>query len=594
MLPLQPSSLERLSQHLFDQAMKAINHGEREIAASAVGRPFRVTAEAATLHAHALTDQMLAVLAHITAMTSGSPVGSISRQMQGNALSHITSYMGYVVMPRIYRAELPEADRQDAVTFLAEAAGVLADVVKYAAEAGDLALFDEAVDRWRQFGQQWLGDPGDDVPDSLTDRGRQALDRQRLVLGAWLLGRLWSDTANSAALHTFTAINWFDSVQHVFDLADMPYDDPASNRLLRWVLWAQTNSHAGPVDIGIDTTTPILRMLVIMACKLGVPPSLRLRPSQWLHDNARTLETVVVQVEVAHALVAALGITSVTSQTAALRLAIGEAVTEREKILEEELVQASIDDARVQTFAQAVRTAWTQRRIAATLLRQAGAYEEVDGGNPDTRFGYRQYESKSWYIDDRVDMEGYAKQIGYRIADGENRKLLEALAKARLLRRRAGDLNQKFDQALAEMRNRGYQPTAVFVKWRSWEVPRGFDLQRGSEPAGQLGTFRGLPVIQAPSLGDHTIVLADLKAFATFRQWTENGQAIGVTVTGYDEPSALAAVRADRTLMHAPGRRRLAERARELRKLVLVEVWEDCAVTVNDADAARAVSLSSA
>jgi hypothetical protein len=599
MLPLQTGPLERLSQHLFDQAMKAISLDEREIAASAVGLPLRVAVEAVPLSAHALTEQMLGVLARVTATTSGSPAGSVSRQMQGNALSQITSYMGYVVMPRIYKTDLPEADRQDAVTFLSEAAGVLADVLKNAVEVGDLTFFDEAAARWRQFGQQWLGDvgmsPDDDAPENLTYRGREVLDRQRFVLGAWLLRRLWGDPANSSALHTFTAINWFDNVQHVFELAEMPHDDPASGQLLSWVLWAQTSNQAGPPDIAIDTTTPILRMLVVTACKLGVPLGPRLRPSQWLHDNARSIETVIAQVEAAHDLIAAVGITDVASQAAALRRAIGEAVTEREKILEEELVQAHVDDARVQAFASAVRNAWSQRRIMATLLRQAGAYEEVDGSNPDARFGYWQYEPKDWYVADRVGgLEGHARQVGFGIADAENGKLVAVLAGARALRRRAGDVNRRVDQALEEMRGQGYQPTAVFVTWRSWEVPREFDLERAPEQTGHLGTFRGLPVIQARPLGGHTIVLADLKALATLRQSTESGQALGVTVTGYDELSAMAAVRIDRKLMQAPGRRKLADRARELRKSALVAVWEECALTVNDAEAARAVPLPSA
>lgn len=45
-----------------------------------------------------------------------------------------------------------------------------------------------------------------------------------------------------------------------------------------------------------------------------MPPGLRLRPSQWLHDNARSIETVVSQVETAHDLAAAVGIINVAGQ----------------------------------------------------------------------------------------------------------------------------------------------------------------------------------------------------------------------------------------------------------------------------------------
>jgi hypothetical protein len=92
----------------------------------------------------------------------------------------------------------------------------------------------------------------------------------------------------------------------------------------------------------------------------------------------------------------------------------------------------------------------------------------------------------------------------------------------------------------------------------------------------------------------NSIILADLRVLAACREWTQSGQALAVTVTGYDEPSAMAAVRADRKLMQEAGHWKLADRARELRKSVLVEVWEECALTVRDADAARAVWLPSA
>ena len=346
-LPLQTGPLERLGQHLLDQAMKAIGHGDREIAATAVGLPLGVAAEAVPLAAHALTDQMLAVLARIAATTSNSAAGSLNRQMQRNALRHITSYMGYVVIPRIENTDLPEVDRQEAVTFLTESAGILADVLKNASDIGDLTFFDEAAAQWRQLEQHWLGGPdiypGSDASEDYPRRARKILDRQRFVLGAWLLGRLWNDTTNSAAIRTFTATNWFENVQYLFDLAEMPPNDPVSDRLTYWVPWTRADSHSGPIDISIDTTTPILRMLVVMACKSGIQPGFQLRPSQWLHDNARSIEGVISQIEAAHGLAEAVGITDVAAQTAALRAAIGEAAAAQEAILEEQLVQAPVD-----------------------------------------------------------------------------------------------------------------------------------------------------------------------------------------------------------------------------------------------------------
>lgn len=73
----------------------------------------------------------------------------------------------------------------------------------------------------------------------------------------------------------------------------------------------------------------------------------------------------------------------------------------------------------------------------------------------------------------------------------------------------------------------------------------------GWPPYDRLIATCGFPAIPHPwlnqvrpggaqPLGNHTIVLADLKEFAEFRQWTQNGQALAVTVTGCDEPSQMA------------------------------------------------------
>lgn len=111
-----------------------------------------------------------------------------------------------------------------------------------------------------------------------TQRGKEGLDRQRFVLGAWLLGRLWDDASNTAALRTFTAVSWFEDVQGIFDLAEMPHDDLASGRLVSWVLWGKTSSSSGPADISIDTSTPILRMLVGHGLRAGCATRLAAAP----------------------------------------------------------------------------------------------------------------------------------------------------------------------------------------------------------------------------------------------------------------------------------------------------------------------------
>jgi hypothetical protein len=169
---------------------------------------------------------------------------------------------------------------------------------------------------------------------------------------------------------------------------------------------------------------------------------------------------------------------------------------------------------------------------------------------------------------------------------------------ARPLRRRAGDINQRLDHGIEAMRQNGYQPTAIFIPWRVWELPPELDLQPLAAPSdsadivrGKLGRFRDLDVVEMRDLPADRVVLADLQAFATFRQWTSGADALAITVASFDEQTAKAAARADRRLLRQPGRTKLADRARELRKLAFVQALEEFALQVNDPEAARAVLL---
>jgi hypothetical protein len=203
---------------------------------------------------------------------------------------------------------------------------------------------------------------------------------------------------------------------------------------------------------------------------------------------------------------------------------------------------------------------------SANLLRLAGACEDIDGSNPEARYGYQGYEPKDWYVSDRIaGLEGHAQQIGNVIAGGENARLYEAIAQARALRRIAGDINQRLDHPIEAMRQNGYKPTAIFVPWRVWELPPELDLQRLADPRdgadvvlGKLGRFRDLDVVEMRDLPADRVVLADLQAFATFRQRTDRvvladlqafatfrqrtrgADALAITVASFDEQTAKA------------------------------------------------------
>ena len=596
--PLELGPLDPVGVHLYSQAVDAARHDNTEIASRAAGVPVGVAIRALDLNAHGLSDRMLLVLSGIATATGGSQPKSVAHQVHGEVLGLMTSYIELFVFPRIEDRERPESARREAIQFLLESSRALADMMKDAVEREDLDFFDEAARKWNDFGRFWFMNhqylrTGQDLEYELAHAARNILDRFRLALCAWQIRRLWTDVRDEAALRAFASLSSFQDVQYLFDIAEIAYDDPISGLLTRWTL----NAAPPGVMQTFDTSLWALRSLVLISLRLVPSAGLRLRPTQWILDNAGRLDTTITEVEAAGPLIAAIGIVNITVSTAALRTSVQEAVAQQEKVREEELIKATIADTRKEVFTSNVREAWQRCRAAANLMTWAASFEEVEGEHPVARHGHSLYAPKEWFVNERIaGLENFARQLGTGVPVQENEGLLKAIARADPLRRTSGDINERLDKAIAYMRQKGYQPQAIFVPWRAGLVPVEFacqPLDRQSSSAGPppqlLGLFKDLRVLEAPDLPGDRVILVDLAALARFRQWNHDGQALQVKVTSLDEQSARAAVRADRKLMRAPGCTGLADRARALLKQVVVEVWEESALEFKDPGAARSV-----
>jgi hypothetical protein len=325
-----------------------------------------------------------------------------------------------------------------------------------------------------------------------------------------------------------------------------------------------------------------------------------LRPSQWILDRTDPLETAIADVEAANSdLLASVGITNVTPAAEALRNALRQAVGEQGALLEEQLIGAPIADERVRLFSEHAHKGWQQHGTARHLLQWGGSFEEIEGENPDVRFGYAAYEPKSPYVDDHTfGLDNHAEQVGRVVADGENSKLWEIIKQAQALRRVSGDINQRLDKAIASMQQKGYHPNVIFVPWRRWWRPPELKLRPVDEKFSTLGAersilglFRDLLVFEITDLSNDRVIVADLRSLTVFRQWKRAEGVLVVNVTPYDEESALAAVRGNRRLMREPGVTRMSDRARKLRKAVWIEVTTDFKIELSDAKAVRAMLL---
>ena len=199
--------------------------------------------------------------------------------MHMESLSHVTSYVTFVVFPKIENVELAETDRREAIKFLSEAVVALAGMMKDAIEQGDVEFLDKASKEWRRFGEFWLEGyeyrtNSNDLEYQLASATRDILDKILFVLCAWQLRRLWTDPTDEAALHAFTALASFTNIQRLFDLVISQYRDSGSGLLSNWILGALPQ---GEVHM-IDVDTWMIRALVLIAIRLAPSPGLNLLP----------------------------------------------------------------------------------------------------------------------------------------------------------------------------------------------------------------------------------------------------------------------------------------------------------------------------
>jgi hypothetical protein len=103
-----------------------------------------------------------------------------------------------------------------------------------------------------------------------------------------------------------------------------------------------------------------------------------------------------------------------------------------------------------------------------------------------------------------------------------------------------------------------------------------------------VGTVDGVPVFDVVDIPDDRIVVIALDGFLRWRQWQlAEGHEVAVDLTAYDEEEARALVEEHEDWFRAEERTTAEARARHVRTLVLVDVYERFRVDVVDAEAAR-------
>lgn len=430
---------------------------------------------------------------------------------------------------------------------------------------------------------------------------------QRLALLSWALRRLHEsrDTAYVDTVNAF--IGYFGDVEGTARVLDHALEADFNNQA-QWSQWIASEQPAGQANrAGIEGD--LVQAFVVVALNRVIPdgPVPQIPPLEWLGSRSDDIRQAIAGVLDQECLRHALPADRLEDRGEKLAAAV-EAMVRAGKEQEEHRVMSSpLDPAVVEAFRAGVTAAWESRRLVQPALTSLGMYESGEGDPPaGARWGFPpDLLPKGLFIEDGPiqGAELQATELGLRLATSEI-KHYAALAHAspEVVALPDESVAQTLRRAIAEVRQHGSE-VVVLVPLR-WALTQALEILPAATRGGAaepprwaldeearksfLGAADGAPVFESHELSPHKVAVIAVDRFARMRQWkTEDDHDIGVLVTDYDEEAAQAVVESQPDLFRTQERTTVEARARELRKLVRLDVFEQFEIKVTDLEAAR-------
>jgi hypothetical protein len=202
-----------------------------------------------------------------------------------------------------------------------------------------------------------------------------------------------------------------------------------------------------------------------------------------------------------------------------------------------------------------------------------------------------------------------ASDIGRNLAGSEPRRIAEAALEAAVFARdEAESLAQRLRGAIVEVAAHGEQ--LVVLVPINWQLAQTLEVAHSRGRGGDaeprewmpeeeirdvfIGAVEGIPVIDVREMPEDRIAVVALDSFLRWRQWRLDGHEVAVELTAYDEEEARALAEEHDELFRTDERMTVEARARELRKSMLLDVYERFRLDVANAEAARWISVPEA
>jgi hypothetical protein len=640
--PFQFTLMDRVERRLYEELELAVMSPSREIGREALNLPIAVAFRAVEPRAISHAGRMLRLYAAVQSALIRAPSSDNESALFGNSWLRLAEYGRSVEHLVRDDSSLSEA-REYGAQALRQVFETYALMAKAFMDQRPRATdsFREINDYLNDFLKHWTPEydhprewvvanlaAREDVDPRELDRARSRLaDKEarvdlkrdldtwralnRFALLAWSLRKL-RPADDVAVVDPWNAfVGYFGSVDSVARVADRALELEMGQGA-PWTNWGIEDmprgaSYRGGMELGF------LQAFLIVALNRTDPggPVPELQPLDQLasrSDELRTMLTTVVTDETLRQLLPA---EDLEKRVAILTDAIDRMVRARAERDDQRLIETPIDPEAVEDFRGAVRKGWDSARVMGLALARAGMYEEVEEEPPDgTKWGFGpQWTPRGLFVsENRVyGRESIAAEMGAGLAATEIQHYAELARDAPEVVAESGEsLAEALRRAVAEVRDYGSQ-LVVVVPDVGWELLQSLELTL-SEPRGGdalppvwmrdvagrpfLGSADDAPVLESYEFATDKLVVIALDRFARWRQWrNEDGHAIQVAITDYDETSARALAQEHEDLFRAADRTTIESRAREMRKSVVLDVFERFAIEIVDPLAARSLVL---
>jgi hypothetical protein len=595
------TSIGDVARQIYEQSAVAAKEGQKEILLKVAYLPISMAGKAVEFRAVGLSNRMLSLYSEIAMLEPDGKVISseiFHEHIRMNLFAHIDIHVGSVLKSEQLAVDV----RKRNIPLLSSALTCATKIMKRLVDTREAGRFEKFHKDWGKVTRYWwptfypipMVEPSPEA--ALIQKVRDVKHVSHFSLTTWLLSNYRKNLADvdlrgmaRVVLTTYT------DPKEILRLAGL-VESGGHDRLLHdWILESLPSGEAYTID---SQSYIVDAVAILLAAKFDAGS---LDMSAWLYHYGAPLSNSLNSLLNEPALLENLGVHNFNPERAELlKDAIAKAISWQKEKIDDSLIESDLDDALVQDFVKATKEAWTEYRVGVGLMAWAGAYFENSTKQVGQPFGRSaELGDKSWFSpENRVyGGETIGAEYGRSVAFGENSLITTALADSRDSGCNEDTMFDAISCALAELLRLGYEPSVVIVgdRWNllnptnsvlEFDIELPITLKRNF-----VGAYFGIPLVRLSNVPHLCAYVVDLKRWASWTQdLSKDSSGLAVKLKKYSEAEALDEVEGNDALF--PDHGDMVARARELRKLIRIDVLEWVEFEQLDRHAALKVNLT--